>query len=69
MPKSISGYLYFAGLVGRQLPKLTWLNVVPEWGKTTHIVGNFNENVEIVITMTVEVANDLIKRETSPPLG
>lgn len=52
-----------------QLKKQTWLNRVPGWGKTTHIVGNFNENVEIVITTTVEAANDLIKRETSPPLG
>ncbi|CAH2097785.1 unnamed protein product [Euphydryas editha] len=42
-------------LVGWQLPKMTWINRLLGCAKTSHIVGNFDENVEIVAT-TVDAA-------------
>ncbi|CAH2083697.1 unnamed protein product [Euphydryas editha] len=42
-----------------ELPALKWINGVPGCGKTTHIVGNFDEDGEIVATTTLEAAKDL----------
>ncbi|CAH2095277.1 unnamed protein product [Euphydryas editha] len=41
------------------LPLLEWINGVPGCGKTTHIVGEFGEDTEVIITTTVEAAKDL----------
>ncbi|CAH2095981.1 unnamed protein product [Euphydryas editha] len=47
-----------------ELPALKWINGVPGCGKTTHIVGNFDEEGEIVATTTLEAAKDLKEKLT-----
>ena len=51
-----------------KLPKLKWVNGVPGCGKTTHIVRNFDEEAEAVVTTTVEAAKDL-KEKLAHRLG
>ncbi|CAH2096585.1 unnamed protein product [Euphydryas editha] len=60
MAKTITGDPEVGDAFGAwKLPSLKWINGVPGCGKTTHIVGNFDEDGEIVATTTIEAAKDL----------
>ncbi|CAH2101783.1 unnamed protein product [Euphydryas editha] len=65
MAKTITGDPEVGSVFGAwQLPALKWINGVPGCGKTTYIVRNFDEENEVVVTTTVEAANDLRQKLT-----
>ncbi|GBP90802.1 hypothetical protein EVAR_102484_1 [Eumeta japonica] len=45
-----------------ETPKITWINGVPECGKTTWIIQEFDKKRDCIVTTTIEAAEDLLRK-------